>query len=325
MTKDTENNLLRFVDEMIHDSVKRLSINWFGGEPLVAFNRLVEISNRLRILAIQRGLIYDAGIVTNGFLLTHDKISILKENEISSIQITLDGPPRVHDNRRMLHDGGPSFFKILDNLIHICGEKYFSVVIRINIDNQTEEEIIELLSYLEKAGLKNAVGVSLGMVYNYADSRENIQRYLRYSDIEYSLMALLDKNGWKHAKNSFGGGKQSTIRAFCGADNYYSFVVSANGEIYKCWNEVSNNTLPLGNINSDRHRNPVFLNARTKYLLVDPENDEKCSQCSILPLCNNSCPYNRTHQLGVKDLDLCSQSIREVKRYAVGKYEGYHR
>lgn len=31
------------------------------------------------------------------------------------------------------------------------------------------------------------------------------------------------------------------------------------------------------------------------YMTYDVTNDEKCSQCKVLPLCMGGCPFNRLH------------------------------
>lgn len=55
-------------------------------------------------------------LVTNGYLLTSEIVEMLIRNEILSIQITLDGLAKNHNQRRFLRNGDGSFDTILENI-----------------------------------------------------------------------------------------------------------------------------------------------------------------------------------------------------------------
>ena len=60
MTTETEDRIVDFVKS--HSEAKSMRITWFGGEPLIAFDRIESLSKKLLSL----GLEYDAGIISNG-------------------------------------------------------------------------------------------------------------------------------------------------------------------------------------------------------------------------------------------------------------------
>jgi uncharacterized protein len=122
-------------------------IIWYGGEPLLNIEVIDYLQGKLNMIADQYGRSLRAQIVTNGTLLDAEKQQILKRNKIKSIQITLDGPPWIH-NKRRFHPDHPdgSFDMILDNLRGI--DEYFKVSIRVNIDNKNSDYLSELLSIL---------------------------------------------------------------------------------------------------------------------------------------------------------------------------------
>ena len=39
-------------------------------------------------------------VITNGFKINKEKVKELVDIGVQTIQITLDGPPHIHDNRR---------------------------------------------------------------------------------------------------------------------------------------------------------------------------------------------------------------------------------
>lgn len=55
---------------------------------------------------------YQADRITNGYLLTEKVVAMLPSLSISSLQITIDGMKAVHDSRRCLKLGAPTFDRI---------------------------------------------------------------------------------------------------------------------------------------------------------------------------------------------------------------------
>lgn len=66
MNDKTEKAILAFVKS--NKTLKRLSVVWYGGEPLINFLSIERLSKAFLAMNIE----YSAKIVTNGYLLTHD-------------------------------------------------------------------------------------------------------------------------------------------------------------------------------------------------------------------------------------------------------------
>lgn len=109
MTDKVEDEIIAFVKK--RTSLTNLNVMWFGGEPLLAFDRIVSLSKRMLGL----GLGYKAGMITNGYLLTPDKASQFEDLKISFVQITIDGSEKTHDSRRYRKDGSGTYQTILSN------------------------------------------------------------------------------------------------------------------------------------------------------------------------------------------------------------------
>lgn len=111
-----EQNLVEKVKELfkrIKENHEYLSVAWYGGEPLLGFDIIQELSKEAINLFGEK---YIASIITNGYLLSSDIISQLEKLCIKQMQITLDGPPEIHNKRRKLPNGGDTFFVILNNI-----------------------------------------------------------------------------------------------------------------------------------------------------------------------------------------------------------------
>lgn len=94
-----------------HFRRRRTYVTLFGGEPLLPGNRehVAEIIARLNARAL--GL----AIVTNGYTLL-DYLPLLKTAAVREVQVTLDGPPALHNARRPLSGGLPTFDRIADGI-----------------------------------------------------------------------------------------------------------------------------------------------------------------------------------------------------------------
>ena len=95
----------RYVDT--HFRGRRKYVTLFGGEPLLPGNHehVADIIAKLNARAL--GL----AIVTNGYTLL-DYLPLLKTAAVREVQVTLDGPPALHDKRRPLGGGLPTFDRI---------------------------------------------------------------------------------------------------------------------------------------------------------------------------------------------------------------------
>jgi uncharacterized protein len=86
--------------------------------------------------------------------------------------------------------------------------------------------------------------------------------------------------------------------------NISGFIIGPEGEIYKCWNEVSNPEAVIGNIDSSDFSN---LPRYVKYTIeAIPFNDE-CKDCIAFPICGGGCSYYRYRNMFENcHYDLCS-------------------
>lgn len=161
MDEKTKDYLLKFAEERMV-LAKYLDITWYGGEPLLELNTIVDLSNRLIELSKRYNAVYSAGIITNGTLLTKDVAKILRDQcKVSYCQVTLDGPAEIHDQRRVFSDGRASFITILNNIKDVSD--IIDVNIRINVDSENEERIPELLNILANEGIKDKVKMHIGL------------------------------------------------------------------------------------------------------------------------------------------------------------------
>src|SRR5512138_165488 len=93
-----------------HFAGRRKYVTLFGGEPLLPNEASRRVVEQMVDGMAARGL--DLAIVTNGFHL-ESYVERLASGRIREIQVTLDGPRAVHDGRRHLVSGAPTFDAIV--------------------------------------------------------------------------------------------------------------------------------------------------------------------------------------------------------------------
>ena len=95
------------------------------------------------------------------------------------------------------------------------------------------------------------------------------------------------------------------IKKGCSANGINAYIIGPSGEIYKCWNDVSNPNKIVGYINQKKIIN---INLLSKYIVGSScFEDEKCKDCFFLPICSGGCAWYRMKNFFEKgEYNLCS-------------------
>ena len=264
---------------------KYLSIAWYGGEPLLAFDIIEELSlEAIKIFGDK----YYACMVTNGYLFTDDIIKELKSLHIYDIQITLDGPPEIHNKRRKLPNGEDTFFKILENIKKIVGLfEDVHITVRVNTDKENVDYIDEILTYLEEYNIREKISLYLAPVDNINNTCNNAT-CLDNIEFAQEQLKFIERN-WEKGYNYFN--LPCANLGICGAIATNNYVIDALGDVYKCWDDIACPDRKVGNILQNES---YWVNKNlTDWLAYDIRYDEECMNCSFLPVCMGGCPNHR--------------------------------
>lgn len=98
------------IDFVVRRSGKRknIEIDFFGGEPLMAFDTVVKTVEYARSLEEKTGKHFRFTITTNGLLLDEEKIRYINEN-MDNVVLSLDGRREVNDAMRKTVSGDGSY------------------------------------------------------------------------------------------------------------------------------------------------------------------------------------------------------------------------
>lgn len=113
-----------------NEKLRNKMITLYGGEPLLVENK--EIVNYIVEEGKKRG--YKFVAVTNGYEIDQF-LNLLSEDGIYRLQITIDGPKQIHNQRRLHYKDNNTFDKIVNN-IKLALDKGIRIVIRMNSDGK---------------------------------------------------------------------------------------------------------------------------------------------------------------------------------------------
>lgn len=290
MQEDIQIQLMNFINKYA-DKCKSMTLNWHGGEPLIAFKTIKQIYSRLEN-EVQLP-ISDSSMVSNGYLLNEDICTYLAEKKLNYLQITIDGNKHTHNKTRILKNGGSSFERIIEN-IDMATELMpdCNIGIRTNIGKTNREEYIDLYNELSERWK----GKNCNIYHSFVIDNSFYATYDKQCPFELSTN---EKNDFtvKLAQNKVIKKKslysQLDCKFYTCTDNN-AFVIDPQGYLYKCWADVGMKERSMGNL----------VDGITNYDIVsqfiigsDKFADNKCRKCSYLPICDGGCNLYRVRYL----------------------------
>lgn len=277
MNEDITAATISYINEHAKNT-DNLSIMWYGGEPLLAVDVIENITKGIENKA---NLHYRAGIVTNGYLLNKAMALKLKHLNITEAQITIDGPPEIHNKRRKLPNGEDTFFTIFKNIAEVCD--LLSITIRVNVDKENINNIEEILDYLDKYALNGKVGFYLAPVDNI-NGTCNVSTCFNSKEFSKEQMNFMKKN---FKRGYVTVNIPHYTPGICCAISKTNIIIDPLGDIYKCWNEIGDHNSKVGNIKEGISLNSNYM----QWINYDFLTDTKCKKCKLLPICLGGCPY----------------------------------
>ncbi len=135
-----------YVDKEFAGREKYITI--FGGEPLLSNEPTKKNIAKLLEEATKRSL--GIAVVTNGYTLK-DYVPLFSGAFIKEVQVTVDGPQEIHDNRRMLHGGSGTFSQIIEG-IDAALEAGIPINLRAVVDRENFPHLVELARFATARG-----------------------------------------------------------------------------------------------------------------------------------------------------------------------------
>lgn len=284
------------VERTITDAhTQDIRIRWFGGEPMMGYAVLLDLSKRFVDTAERAGVSYSSSMVTNGSLLTLRKLRRLQDDaRVTKLCITIDGTEEIHDRSRILKSGGVSFKQITALISQALADEDLAGItfeLRTNVTSSNADHIDEYLHYMAALGFAHPrVIFNLEPVHSWSND---------VSDIALTGDAYAAREvGWLTTMLDLGLNFMIVPTAskplVCGAVTTSTEIISSTGAIFSCSEQPlvpeaeANQVLAhITDIPADDKRPAGPFHDWHDQI----ENKEvPCNGCPMLGVCGGSCP-----------------------------------
>jgi len=327
MTNETAEAVAKHIIDNRTDS--EILIQWFGGEPLLAPEIISIICDRLN----ENDIKYSSKITTNGYLLTDDIMKkATNQWNVNTIQVTIDGLEEDYNRiKNYVYKNSESpFKKVINNIKNALSYDIF-MRIRVNMDLKNIPQAQKIITYLKKEFSDYAnCGVYFAPINEVEDIMPAISDEF-LNEKEHPLLTMLNyEDGYAHLGQSrlFLLDKPSTwdeillkyylhpIPVSCFGSCKCSMSIDSKGDIYICHRFFGKGEKYIsGNVKTGMIENEIVRRYR------DYKLPESCEKCSLVPICQGGCRYNRD---AYGDKQACVPSkgaINELILRALGEME----
>jgi uncharacterized protein len=279
MKENTRNNIKKHIDVMIeNEKITGLFLDWFGGEPLMYFNEVVYPIAKYALEKITLySLPFKHHVTTNAYLINPAMVEKMKEINLKSFQITIDGDEKRHNSIRNTN-GKPSYTRIMENIILLCEQiSDVNIILRLNFDEKTLS-LSNMENVFEQIPQKYRKNIAPDFQRVWQTKKEKMKE----NPVLFNLYRQCDSLGYNP---TIPGGFQIGVSIKCYADRYYHSAINYDGKVYKCTAYMSHEDGILNNNGVIEWNYQTFVQLYSNA----PFENEKCLKCKHLPICWGPC------------------------------------
>jgi His-Xaa-Ser system radical SAM maturase HxsB len=321
------------LDLMFKSSAENLTLEFQGGEPLLAFDKVKYTVKKAKRLEINFNKNLSIVICTNLALINDDILQYCKKNNIL-ISTSLDGPRNVHDNNRFKPRASSYDFTIkgIKKAKEFLGDDQVSALM--TTTRFSMKYPIEIIDEYRKQGFTNIFLRNIspyGFALRSNDSKYNIDEFIKFYKIGLNYIINLNKKGvffvedftsiiLKKILTPFNTGfvdLQSPAGLISSA-----LVYNYNGKIYasdeaRMLAENGDETFLLGTV--DQIYEDLVFGDKTKEISSSISNEALagCSDCAFQVYCGADPVYNHTttgDMYGNRaDSDFCKKNMTIIE------------
>ncbi len=293
---------------------ERVEFGFFGVEPFLRFNQIRDIVSYAREVEQGGASPVDFHITTNGTLITPNRLSFLRSENIG-LCISVDGPAYIHDRNRRFKNGRGSFNVVMQNL-GLAVETLDKVQVNSVYGPESVGSLAEIVGFFVghdvplihlNPNITSTWGASnmelLEESYRavadvYIDSYQK-GKEIAVSLIDSKIIVFL-KQGYERADRC---GMGATEWGFAPSGNIYPcerFIVEDDG-----------GELCLGNVHTG-----VNTTSRCAMLKRRGNHNPECAACSLGKFCMNWCGctnYFMTGDAGLSSAFLCRSEKASIR------------
>jgi uncharacterized protein len=324
MTLETSGRVVSWIEDRLEElNPEKLTLTFFGGEPLINLPVMYHMAERVSAAARARGVELVIGIITNGLLLTEEVVDRLVPYGLTFVKVTLDGDRDTHNRMRPLRGGQGTFDRIIENVRKVAGKVRIGV--GGNFDASSVDSYPALLDFLKeqdfsdklakvafkpivraqvspaKSGIipltaVNTSGKPLsGTCMTAAGSGgSSVCDTCQFVDEQLSfLREETKKRGFPTVDGVHMGP--------CEIHKKHAYTIGPNGSLYACPGFTGEPTLSVGHIDGRKESWRMTAAERFEHLAAW----HKCDDCAFIPVCAGGCSVASHAELGDMNTPTC--------------------
>ena len=302
-SKVTESNLEKiklFINNIINknENLKTFTIQFFGGEPLLYFDRtILPLMDFAFKKTDESGIKLNINFTTNAYLINDKMIKVFKKYNVNSLQITLDGNRKLHNEVRFVNKSRGSYDEIVLNMKKLV-KNNINVTFRINYTEKNLINLDDIFKDFEDLSLDERQKFMLSMNKVWEEKNKELGEQV----IEFKKKA--EEFGFKLPDSIF----SDRVRHSCYADKFNQATINYNGDVFKCnardfHKENREGVLNKYGIINWNKKQTKRMNSKLK--------NKSCLECKILPICGGGCSQQA---LEYSHVDYCVNDYDEKKK-----------
>jgi uncharacterized protein len=311
MTADVVAGVIRWIESRIQEGYRSINPSLFGGEPLLVPQVLFSLMDGINALQQKYpGFRNSFSGSSNGILLTPDLGRSLGARGLRYLQISLDGPQRIHDERRIGHRKQPSFDEAYRG-IRIAAQCIENVTIKVNFDRHNRNSIRELFQFLAAEGLSNKVDVKLEAIAGQINGGAHDLGFVippERSEMAEAYLQMMVEAREQGIRVSY----DTTHTTPCMFSSHHGVIIGPDGSIYKCISLVGRDEFKVGSVfddDYDREEYRAQMNGTKRIEQCIEEN------CPYIPVCAGGCAYEAIVRTGTYKVRFCTKEYLDAYHY----------
>lgn len=257
--------------------LKKFTLSFFGGEPLLYYNRIsVPLMKSLYAEIEDKDIETNIHFTTNGYLLTNSVVSSMSKFKVKSLQITFDGNREIHNKTRFLKHNTESYDVIINNIKRILCQTDISIILRINYTHQNVDGFMSLLEDISKFKNLNHIILSPNQVWQDKKDGDNFDDKINDIYNRAEELGIATKNAASIGR----------LKHPCYADKKNQACINYNGFVYKCNARDFKEENALGKLNAQGF---IIWNEKEKIWMDSKLKNQPCKDCVLFPICAGGC------------------------------------
>ena len=287
----------------------RVSLHWFGGEPLFNSQAIDIITADLK----NAGVEYSSRMISNAYLFDEETVKKAKENwNLDSVQVTLDGTEEVYNNtKKYIYENKSAYSIVLENIQRLLDAR-IRVSIRLNLGRSNFDDLMSLADDLKAYfGSNEGLRVFAALLYDYVGIGHGFTDRKTAFDAQKALDDKLLALGLYRPRLLIDEYRVNQ----CMASDDRGVTVLPDGRLGKCEHHIDDDF--VGSIYEG-----VTNTALVKEWKRIKKPGDLCGNCPAFVFCSkliDKCPSNQ-HECGQQDRE---RYIDSLKTMMLDTYNNY--